>query len=239
MHPLPARDRRRLLGLLARGRGAHQAPRKHLPVGQYRARQRAGAALRPHARGRLGGRGRRSDEAVRFHELPSRAWPRRPLLARRPLLPGLEGPPVRLLHRVHRARGEDQQEHAVLLPREDHARPQLPGEGGQGQPSPSHGRRLQGQRRRPARVPGAQADRAPARRGRRGLLLRLPRPRAARARPLVTDLDGSLAAADCVAIVTAHSGVDYERVTESATLVVDFRNATGRNGSSNGRVWKL
>jgi UDP-N-acetyl-D-mannosaminuronate dehydrogenase len=53
------------------------------------------------------------------------------------------------------------------------------------------------------------------------------------------DLDGSLANADCVAIVTAHSGIDYERFAERARLVVDFRNTTGRNGSSNGRVWKL
>jgi UDP-N-acetyl-D-glucosamine dehydrogenase len=53
------------------------------------------------------------------------------------------------------------------------------------------------------------------------------------------ELDGSLANADCVAIVTAHSGIDYERLAERASLVVDFRNATGQNGSANGRVWKL
>jgi UDP-N-acetyl-D-glucosamine dehydrogenase len=53
------------------------------------------------------------------------------------------------------------------------------------------------------------------------------------------DLNGSVAKADCVAIVTAHSGIDYERLAEQARLVVDFRNATGRNGSANGRVWKL
>jgi UDP-N-acetyl-D-glucosamine dehydrogenase len=53
------------------------------------------------------------------------------------------------------------------------------------------------------------------------------------------ELDGSLANADCVAIVTAHSGIDYDRLAERARLVVDFRNATGANGSSNGRVWKL
>jgi UDP-N-acetyl-D-glucosamine dehydrogenase len=47
------------------------------------------------------------------------------------------------------------------------------------------------------------------------------------------------AAHDCVAIVTAHSGVDYEQLVEEAKLVVDFRNATGRNGSQNGKVWKL
>jgi UDP-N-acetyl-D-glucosamine dehydrogenase len=52
-------------------------------------------------------------------------------------------------------------------------------------------------------------------------------------------LDGAVDAADCVAIVTAHSGIDYGALAERARLVVDFRNATGRNGSRNGRVWKL
>jgi len=53
------------------------------------------------------------------------------------------------------------------------------------------------------------------------------------------DLDGSLDRADCVAIVTAHSAIDYARLAERARLVVDFRNATGAGGSANGRVWKL
>jgi UDP-N-acetyl-D-glucosamine dehydrogenase len=53
------------------------------------------------------------------------------------------------------------------------------------------------------------------------------------------ELDGALAKADCVAIVTAHSGIDYDQLAERAQLVVDFRNATGKNGSANGRVWKL
>ena len=53
------------------------------------------------------------------------------------------------------------------------------------------------------------------------------------------DLDGSVGKADCVAIVTAHSGIDYVKLAEKAQLVVDFRNATGKNGSTNGRVWKL
>ena len=53
------------------------------------------------------------------------------------------------------------------------------------------------------------------------------------------DLDGSLDRADCVAIVTAHSAIDYARLTDRARLVVDFRNATGADGSANGRVWKL
>jgi UDP-N-acetyl-D-glucosamine dehydrogenase len=49
------------------------------------------------------------------------------------------------------------------------------------------------------------------------------------------DIDG----ADCVVIVTAHSGIDYDDLIERARLVVDLRNATGDNGTSNGKVWKL
>jgi UDP-N-acetyl-D-glucosamine dehydrogenase len=45
--------------------------------------------------------------------------------------------------------------------------------------------------------------------------------------------------ADCVVIVTAHSGIDYEELVEQAPLVVDLRNATGDNGTGNGKVWKL
>ncbi len=44
---------------------------------------------------------------------------------------------------------------------------------------------------------------------------------------------------DCVAIVTAHSAIDYDGLVEAANLVVDLRNATGRNGNTNGKVWKL
>jgi UDP-N-acetyl-D-glucosamine dehydrogenase len=44
---------------------------------------------------------------------------------------------------------------------------------------------------------------------------------------------------DCVVIVTDHSHIDYEQLVEEASLVVDFRNATGRNGTGNGKVWKL
>jgi UDP-N-acetyl-D-glucosamine dehydrogenase len=44
---------------------------------------------------------------------------------------------------------------------------------------------------------------------------------------------------DCVAIVTAHSSIDYQGLVDEANLVVDFRNATGRNGRVDGKVWKL
>jgi UDP-N-acetyl-D-glucosamine dehydrogenase len=44
---------------------------------------------------------------------------------------------------------------------------------------------------------------------------------------------------DCTVIVTAHSAIDYEKLVEDAQLIVDLRNATGRNGSQNGKVFKL
>jgi UDP-N-acetyl-D-glucosamine dehydrogenase len=44
---------------------------------------------------------------------------------------------------------------------------------------------------------------------------------------------------DCVVIVTAHSSIDYADLVERAQVVVDLRNATGRNGTDNGKVWKL
>jgi UDP-N-acetyl-D-glucosamine dehydrogenase len=44
---------------------------------------------------------------------------------------------------------------------------------------------------------------------------------------------------DCVVIVTAHSGIDYDNVVERANVIVDFRNATGANGTRDGKVWKL
>jgi UDP-N-acetyl-D-glucosamine dehydrogenase len=48
------------------------------------------------------------------------------------------------------------------------------------------------------------------------------------------------AAYDAVVIVTAHSGIDYSKLVEDAQLVVDFRNATGRNGVVDGaKIWKL
>ena len=52
-----------------------------------------------------------------------------------------------------------------------------------------------------------------------------------------TELDPS--GSDCVVIVTKHTGIDYNDLVERAPLVVDLRNATGDNGTSNGKVWKL
>jgi UDP-N-acetyl-D-glucosamine dehydrogenase len=43
---------------------------------------------------------------------------------------------------------------------------------------------------------------------------------------------------DCVAIVTAHSSIDYADLVRDAKVVVDFRNAT-RGNEIDGKVWKL
>jgi len=47
------------------------------------------------------------------------------------------------------------------------------------------------------------------------------------------------AAYDAVVIATAHSGIDYAALVESAGVVVDLRNATGRAGVTSEKVWKL
>jgi UDP-N-acetyl-D-glucosamine dehydrogenase len=53
--------------------------------------------------------------------------------------------------------------------------------------------------------------------------------------PLEPAIEGS----DCVVVVTDHSSLDYEDVVRRARLVVDFRNATGPAGTTNGKVVKL
>ena len=63
--------------------------------------------------------------------------------------------------------------------------------------------------------------------------------------PHVAEFDGMRSveyrpeAHDCVVIVTAHSAIDYDDLVERAPIVVDLRNATGRNGTGNAKVWKL
>jgi UDP-N-acetyl-D-glucosamine dehydrogenase len=51
--------------------------------------------------------------------------------------------------------------------------------------------------------------------------------------------DEEIAAADCVVIVTAHRDLDYARVVESASLIVDCCNATSSTGRQNDRVIRL
>jgi UDP-N-acetyl-D-glucosamine dehydrogenase len=62
--------------------------------------------------------------------------------------------------------------------------------------------------------------------------------------PHVPQFDGRRSVAlrpedyDCVAIVTAHTSIDYGEVVRRANLVVDFRNAT-KGHEVDGKVWKL
>jgi UDP-N-acetyl-D-glucosamine dehydrogenase len=62
--------------------------------------------------------------------------------------------------------------------------------------------------------------------------------------PHVPEFDGMRSAPlepesyDCVAIVTAHSAIDYADVVGRASVVVDFRNAT-KGVEIDGKVWKL
>ena len=56
-----------------------------------------------------------------------------------------------------------------------------------------------------------------------------------RAMTSVALTDEALAGADAVVVVTAHSGIDWQRVAEVSPLVVDFRNAVPRGEN----VWTL
>jgi UDP-N-acetyl-D-glucosamine dehydrogenase len=44
---------------------------------------------------------------------------------------------------------------------------------------------------------------------------------------------------DCVVIVTDHSSLDYDRLVDESSLVVDLRNATGAKGTAAEHVFKL
>jgi len=63
--------------------------------------------------------------------------------------------------------------------------------------------------------------------------------------PYVAEFDGLRSvpldptAYDCIAIVTAHSTIDYDELVDAAPLVVDLRNATGVKGTASDKVFKL
>jgi UDP-N-acetyl-D-glucosamine dehydrogenase len=44
---------------------------------------------------------------------------------------------------------------------------------------------------------------------------------------------------DCVVIVTDHHSIDYDKLVDDASLVVDLRNATGEKGVASDKVFKL
>jgi UDP-N-acetyl-D-glucosamine dehydrogenase len=63
--------------------------------------------------------------------------------------------------------------------------------------------------------------------------------------PFVPEFDGLRSvplepkAYDCIAVVTAHSRIDYDKLVEEANVVVDLRNATGAKGTASEKVFKL
>ena len=147
------------------------------------------------------------------------------------LLPDVEGPRVRLLHRVHRARRQSQREHALVVPRQDHSSAECRREGTQG---------LEG-----VQIVGVayKADiddtKSPALK-----LIELLQDEGADVTyhdAFVSELpehglsstELDPAGSDCVVIVTTHTGIDYDDLVKQAPLVVDLRNATGHSGTSN------
>ena len=77
-------------GVVARGRRADEAAREHVPHDQHRSCERDGPDLRQAGRERVGGHRRRSDEAVRLHEVHAGPRTRRALHSARPALPRVE-----------------------------------------------------------------------------------------------------------------------------------------------------
>ncbi|MCF6277739.1 MAG: nucleotide sugar dehydrogenase [Anaerolineales bacterium] len=55
----------------------------------------------------------------------------------------------------------------------------------------------------------------------------------------VPDLMGAVGSADCVVIITNHSSYDYAAILEKSQLIVDTRNALGKAGRANSKVFGL
>ena len=86
------------------GRRDREAAREHLPRGQHRAGERAGADVRPARHLRLGGHRGRGDQAVRLPAPLPGPRARRGLHPDRAALPGLAAARVRLLRAADRGR---------------------------------------------------------------------------------------------------------------------------------------
>jgi len=55
----------------------------------------------------------------------------------------------------------------------------------------------------------------------------------------VPDMMSAVGAADCVVIITNHSDYDYDAILSDAQLIVDTRNALGKAGRNNSKVFGL
>ena len=115
---------------------------------------------RAHGHQHLGGRRRGQDQAVRLHAVLPGPGSRRALHPDRPVLPVVEGAPVRHAHRVHRAGRQDQRGDAVLRGRAPDERAQHAPQAARRVADPHARRRVQGQHRRHARV--ARRSRSPS-----------------------------------------------------------------------------
>jgi UDP-N-acetyl-D-glucosamine dehydrogenase len=55
----------------------------------------------------------------------------------------------------------------------------------------------------------------------------------------VWDVMDAVQRADCVVIITNHSGYDYQAILENAKFIFDSRNALGKMGKNNPKVVRL
>ena len=185
-----------------------------------------------------------------FMKFTPGSGPRRPLHPDRPLLPRLEGARVRLLDRVHRARRQDQLEHALPL------RAQGAQGAGRARQGPARRaragarRRLQERHHRLPRELGDQDPRAAAEARRRRRLPRpvragdrgRPRGRAAgRAREPLDRADRRGAAARrrrrwCI---TDHSNIDWDARAASTRRSSSTSATSTRDHPRSERLWKL
>ena len=170
--------------------------------------------------------------------------PGRPLHPDRPVLPVVEGEGSRLRGALHRAGRPRQRRDAALRRRQDRRRAQQPVEGHAGARPVlmlgiAYKRDIDDMRESPAldvmAVLNRRARTSP-------ITTRMSPTLPARDWPGGLDLDSvpltaeTLAAADCVVILTDHRSFDYTAIVQHARLVVDSRNAVKAQHS---HVFKL
>src|ERR1044072_2736039 len=126
---VPGRDRHAHPGLVARGGGARENSREHLPQREHRARQRNGDKVRQARRRRGGSDAGLGDEARRVHEVRARPRRRRPLHPARPALSRVEDAHAELQDALHRARRRAERRNARVLGRQGRGHAQRAGQG--------------------------------------------------------------------------------------------------------------
>ncbi len=217
-------------------RRARQAAREHLPHGQHRPGQRAGAALRRAGHRHLGGHRGRGDQALRLHALlpgPRRRWPLHPA---RPDLPGLAVP---ARHRSPvPARGDragHQRPDADLRRAAGRRGAQRRGQVRARAPGPGPRRHLQARRRRRPGVGRRPRHGAAAAQGRASSASTTPSSTSSTSTASTStgvDLDEQ-ALRDADVVVAADAAQQPSTSTRSSStppLVFDARNATAARG---------